>query len=204
MTEHIKQHLGQDPVLAQIMTHIELPLLEVQLHPYEALLKAIIYQQLSTKAADTIFGRFEALFGGILPSPELLIEMDHDLLRGVGVSHQKIGYLKNIAEYFSVATNFDRDWTHIPDETILAELTQIKGVGEWTVHMVLMFNLSRPDVFPTKDLGIKLGMQQLYQLDLPEKALLQRMTEIAERWKPYRSYGSRLVWKARDKKGVKG
>ncbi|MBK7478168.1 MAG: DNA-3-methyladenine glycosylase 2 family protein [Haliscomenobacter sp.] len=196
----------------KIMTHLALdsrlkPLLETLPFPpapgpnpdiFVDLLSSIISQQLSVKAADTIYKRFCSLFPGGTPKAELLLSMQPESLRTVGLSTQKASYVCNVAGFFQERSLFERDWNALSDEEILHTLTQIKGVGKWTTEMLLMFSLGRPDVFPADDLGIQQGMQKLYQLDLEGKPLRKAMEEIAAPWRPFRSYACYYLWRWKD------
>ncbi|MEM9835366.1 MAG: DNA-3-methyladenine glycosylase 2 family protein [Bacteroidota bacterium] len=196
LTPDVKAHLAKDPKLAPI-----LEIATVEPRPdfggdvYFGLLRSIAYQQLSGKAAGTIFGRFLQLFADEYPDPEQLIALPESTLRGVGLSRAKVNYVQNVATFFQEEGLFQIDWSTLSDEEILAKLTQIKGVGKWTVEMVLMFILHRPDLLPLNDLVIRNRMIQLYDLGhLKGRAQTQALTEVAEAWRPYRSWGSRLMW----------
>lgn len=201
LSEHQKiiEHLSQDEKLASILPLVELPSIIAKPDVYPELLRAIAGQQLSVKAAATIYARFEALFGNACPTPEILLETSLDDLRSVGMSRQKSQYLLNIAETFIDNNWIVRDWQAVDKETILSDLTAIKGVGEWTVQMILMFALDRKDVFPIKDLGIRQAMIKLYEPKAEKgKVLFTELTEIAEAWKPYRSYACHALWRWKD------
>lgn len=161
---------------------------------FEALSKSIVSQQLSTKAAATIYARFEqSLEFNVIPSHVLRIADDH--LRGTGLSRQKVIYLKELARHFDPYDGQDEHLELLDNVRIIEELTTIKGIGKWTAEMFLMFYMRREDIFPIDDLGIRLGMGQLYRLSPEEKDFRQRLTQIAERWKPYRSIACRYIWK---------
>jgi DNA-3-methyladenine glycosylase II len=115
------------------------------------------------------------------------------------LSYQKANYIKNIGQHWIDNNHFATDWTSMSDEAIIDDLVQIKGVGIWTVQMVLIFSLMREDVFPINDLGVRQGMFFLYNIKEEGKEQLKKMESIAEKWKPYRSWGARLMWKHYDK-----
>jgi DNA-3-methyladenine glycosylase II len=162
--------------------------------PYGALLRAIVGQQLSTKAAESIFQRLVAMFDGRGPTPRELIEADPDELRAAGLSRAKVAYLRDLAERVEDGElELDR-LRELPDEEVSAQLTAVKGIGQWTADMFLMFNLGRPDVLPVGDLGIRNAMQRLY--DLPAKPSAAELTRIAEPWRPHRSLASLYLWTA--------
>ncbi len=166
---------------------------------YYSLIRSIAGQQLSVKAADTIWGRFVELFPDLYPSPKQVVKMHEDKMRGAGFSYQKAGYIKNIAE-FSLKNKFDYTYlSKLNDEEIIEYLTQIKGVGKWTVEMLLMFSLERKNVFPSGDLGIINGMKQIYKLKLEGKELKLKCEKIAENWSPYRSIACFYIWPFKDK-----
>lgn len=194
----IHAHLAQDPLMAEVLaaTSIEWPQAKPDI--YAALLRAIVYQQLSGKAAATIHGRFLALFEDGYPHPQPLLGLPVETLRGAGLSYQKAGYLQHIAEFFIREERVLADWRSMPDEDLIQYLTQIKGVGRWTVEMLLMFTLDRPDVLPLDDLGIQQAMVLRYGITEKGRLLKQRMTEIARPWQPYRTYASMYLWRWKD------
>lgn len=192
----IATHLAKDPKLPPILA-----IAQVEERPdfggdvYFGLLRAIAYQQLSGKAANTIFLRFLGLFPDEYPEAERLLAFSEPELRRVGLSRAKANYMQNIAEYFTEHRLFQIDWTALDDESVLERLTAIKGVGKWTAEMVLMFILHRPDVLPLDDLVVRKRMVELYELgELKGKAQTKALEAVAEIWRPYRSWGSRLMW----------
>jgi DNA-3-methyladenine glycosylase II len=190
--------LAQDAKLAPLLTMIELPEWpEQQPDVYATLLDSITSQQLSVKAAATIHQRFLDLFEDHYPDPNILIDLSPETLRQVGLSGQKSQYLRNTAAFFLENNLMQYNWKQHTEEEIVQLLTQIKGVGRWTVEMILMFSLHFPDVFPIDDLGVQQAIIKLYEIspDLKGKPLRKTMTEIAEPWRPYRSYASRYLWK---------
>jgi DNA-3-methyladenine glycosylase II len=157
---------------------------------------------LSGKAAATIHGRFLDLFPEAYPFPEALLALDLPTLRSAGLSRQKATYIQNVAEFFQRENLIGKDLADMDDETVIRYLTQIKGVGRWTVEMLLMFTLNRPDVLPLDDLGIQQAMQLLYNFEEKGRALKKRMLELAEPWRPYRTYASLYLWRWKDSGGV--
>jgi len=166
---------------------------------YFSLLRAIAGQQLSVRAAETIWDRFLKLFKSGYPDPKAVLKMDVEKMRGAGLSYQKAGYLKNIAQ-FAVEKGLDFDHLNEKeDEDLIEYLVQIKGVGKWTVEMLLMFSLGRKDVFPKDDLGIQNGMRSLYGFEAEtKKELHASMEKIAEKWRPYRSLACLYIWRHKD------
>ena len=164
---------------------------------YGALVRSIVGQQLSTKAARAIYGRLCARFGGRTPSPgEVLADDAEELRAAAGLSRAKVSYLRSLAEHVrSGALELER-LDELSDEDIVAELTAVRGLGEWSAHMFLMFHLDRPDVLPVGDLGIRRAVMEVYGLgELPSPAELQR---IALPWRPHRTLACRYLWRSLD------
>jgi DNA-3-methyladenine glycosylase II len=162
--------------------------------PFQALVHAIISQQLSTKAAATIAARFTSLFPGGFPTPARVAATPDATLRGVGLSGQKLGYLRDLCQRIqSGALPLDAIEA-MPDAEVIAALTQVKGIGTWTAEMFLMFRLHRPDVLPVGDLGIVKAIQQQYRLRKTPKP--ERLLEIGEAWRPYRSVACWYLWRS--------
>ena len=164
---------------------------------YGALLRAIVGQQLSVQAARAIYGRMTERFGGRTPSPrELLDDEPEELRTAVGLSRAKVAFLRSLAEHvLDGELELDR-LEQLSDDDILVELTAVKGLGTWTAHMFLIFQLERPDVLAVGDLGVRRAVQRAYGLDgLPSADELER---LAEPWRPYRSAACRLLWRSLD------
>lgn len=165
---------------------------------YSSLVAAIINQQLSVAAAKTIHTRFMGLFKNKMPSYVQLIKTSPELLRSAGVSNQKAGYLKNIAQFgIDYGLNYHelKEWE---DEKLIEYLTQIKGVGRWTAEMILMFNLNRLDVLPIDDIGIQNAYKKLYGINKTGKALKSHLLKHARIWSPYRSIACMYLWQWKD------
>lgn len=190
--------LSQDPVMAGIISQGEEIVQEPHEDIYLSLLSSIISQQLSTKVARVIKGRFLALFPGEYPQPDRVLEMQEEELRGVGLSFQKIGYIRNVAAFAREGQLDYQVISQLEDEDLIRHLVQIKGVGRWTAEMILMFTLVRPDVFPVDDLGIQNAMKKQYGLSQTGKTLLSEMSRIAEAWRPHRTLASRYLWQSLD------
>ena len=188
--KHLKQ---ADKKMGRLIAEYEKPEFKKDLNYFEALVRAIVYQQLSGKAAATIYKRFKNLFiKNKYPSPIMVMEKSHEELRSVGLSNQKASYIHNIADAFYTGA-IPKDINIIGDKEVIECLTTIKGVGPWTAEMFLMFTLNRPDVFPVTDLGIQKGFQLFFQLDkLPRP---DQMMEKAESWRPYRTLASWYLWR---------
>jgi DNA-3-methyladenine glycosylase II len=198
MNQLALNHLNQDEKLRQVIASTEITIREAHNDVYYELFDSIISQQLSVKAATTICNRFLDTFPNRYPTPDLVLERDIESLRAVGLSGQKAGYLRNVAQFALDTDMRQRDWSIMSDEEIISYLTTIKGVGKWTVQMILMFTLQRQDVFPIDDLGIQQGMVKIYGLTETGKVLKQRMEEIATAWQPYRTLACRYVWRWKD------
>jgi len=163
---------------------------------YEALARAIVGQQLSTKAARSIWARVTELFGGGTPSPGDLIAVEPEKLREAGLSWSKVGFLKDLAEQVD-AGRLDLDrLSRLSDDDVVAELVQIKGIGRWTAEMFLIFSLLRPDVFPLDDLGLQKGIRRSYFKG--RKVSVRTMTRLGEAWRPWRSVATWYLWRSLD------
>ncbi len=193
-------HLQQDTLLKRVIEQTVLPVYSPSRRIYYDLLDSIVSQQLSVKAATVIFNRFCTLFPDNYPHPELVIVLDPIQLRSVGLSGQKANYLQNVATFFLQNDLENYPWDTMSDAEIIDFLSQIKGVGKWTVQMLLIFTLGRPDIFPIDDLGIQQAMARLYGLTETGKELKKRMLELAEPWQPHRSLASRYLWRWKDTK----
>lgn len=161
---------------------------------YGALLRAIVGQQLSTKAARTIYLRVLDLFGGTTPSPQQLLDAEEAALRGAGLSGRKVEYIQDLARHvLSGELELDR-LEELSDEQVIAEIVAVRGLGQWTAEMFLLFHLERPDVLSGGDLGIRKAIQIEYELDempAPEEAVA-----LSERWSPHRSLASLYLWES--------
>ena len=164
------------------------------------LVEAIVSQQLSTRDAATIYGRLRALLpNGGTPTPEALMPLTDEVLRGAGLSRQKLGYMRDLSRKMLDGSINTAALNDMSDDEIVAELTKIKGIGRWTVEMLLIFRLTRPDVFPAGDLGIVKAVQKAYNLrKTPD---VKRLHAIADRWRPYRSVASWYLWASLENKG---
>lgn len=196
-------HLQREPYLGPVISQIEMPDFTASGNVYADLLESIVSQQLSIKVADVIYNRFLNLFPDNIPHPDRVVAIEFEQLRSVGLSNQKASYLQNVAR-FAIENDLQNiHWASMSDDEITAYLTQIKGVGKWTVQMLLMFTLARPDVFPADDLGIQQAMQRLFNIEENNPRLLKiRMTELAEPWRPWRTVACRYLWRWKDTKGV--
>ena len=189
--------MRRDPVIATLIRqHGACGLAASQrADPFHALLHAIIAQQLSTKAAKTIEGRFTALFEGG-PTPSAVARVPDDKLRAVGLSGQKVKYIRDLcARIVDGSLNLEA-LTSLADDEVIAALTKVKGIGRWSAEMFLMFRLHRPDVLPVDDLGIVNAVKNVYRLR--KRPTADRIRKIGEAWRPYRSVASWYLWRSLD------
>lgn len=184
----------KDPKIEQISNTVNLPELTKTKDIYLDMIEIIISQQLSAKIAKIIYNRFLELFEKNYPSPKELINTDDITLRGAGLSQAKTRYVKNLAEF---ALNNNLSLSHVDsltDDEIVELLTKVKGVGKWSVEMLLIFSLNRPDVFPYDDLVIKKSMIEVYGIKKEGKDLIDQMIKISGKWKPNRTLATRYLW----------
>ena len=199
MTEHIQAHLAaSDPVMAALIGAVGPCALEAEdeIHPFQALAQAIAHQQLNGTAADTILKRLVATCGaGSFPSPQRVLDAPVATLRAAGFSFAKVAALKDLAAKTLASLVPDHAaLAALADEEIVARLTQVRGIGRWTVQMLLMFRLGRPDVLPVDDFGVRAGFRAAYGLrSLPHPKALAAW---GERWKPFRSAAAWYLWRA--------
>jgi len=189
---HLKQ---SDPVLRAIIERVGPCRIEFGEPEFCSLAESIVYQQLNGRAAATIFSRFAALAGDPV-TPEGILKLSDEQLRGVGLSKQKSSYLKDLAAKTSAGLlNFSR-LHELSDEEVVEHLTQVKGVGVWTAHMFLIFSLRRADVLPTGDYGVQMAMRKLYKKrKMPKPDVMEK---IARAWVPYRSIACWYLWRSLD------
>ena len=184
------KQLKQDDKLGPLIEeHGELEI-EASENPFERLVTSIVNQQLSTQSAEAIMGR---LFDSFEITPEALLDADEEKLNDVGLSRQKIDYIRSAASHFIEDDLSTEKFSEMSDEEVIDELTDIHGVGDWTAKMYMIFVLGREDVFPVEDLGIRNAMEELYGLESRSE-----MRGKAEDWRPYRSLASRYLWKSVD------
>ncbi len=193
-------HLQKDKRLAKILgTEVH----ELKLHKNIPLrlMASIMSQQLSTKVAQVIYKRFLELYKGKEPKPQQVLDTPSEQLRAIGLSNAKVSYVKNVAEFCIEHKITDKKLLAMENDEIIELLTQIKGVGRWTVEMLLMFTLGREDVFAPDDLGIQQAMIKAYKLDNSDKkALREKMLKLSEKWSPYRTYACLHLWSWKDNK----
>lgn len=187
-----------DAVLAQLVQKYGPCTIQPHTNHYGELVSAIIGQQLSEKAGATIYKRFLTLFDGKLPTPEQIIATDKEAIRAIGCSYSKAGYMKDLAQHI---IDGRLDLAHIstlPNDEVIRQLVAVKGIGEWSAHMFMMFSLGRLDILPTGDLGIRKAMMQLYDLpELPKPSVMLEIS-ITHDWAPYQSVACWYLWQSLD------
>lgn len=197
---HIIRHLKKDAILNPVIQKANPVVEKPSVSLFEHLTRSVLAQQLSTKAAATIYGRFRNHFPGSALYPEQVLNTPVDDLRRLGLSGQKASYVHNISRHFLENDLMNVDWHRLTDDEIIDRLLPIKGVGLWTIQMILIFNLLREDVFPVDDLAIRQRMIAWYRPDGKGPVLRQNLHAIAEKWRPYRSWACRYIWAAADLK----
>jgi DNA-3-methyladenine glycosylase II len=194
------RHLSLDPAFAGLIIRIGRPRLtpERDRSPYEALIRAIAHQQLHGRAAEAILGRFVALYPGIpFPTPEMVLASEDSVLRGCGFSLGKIAAIRDIcAHALNGIVPSRRAAARLSDEALIERLTAIRGVGRWTVEMLLIWTLGRADILPVDDFGVREGYRVLYGLDAQPRP--RDLAEIGLAWAPWRSYAAWYLWRASD------
>jgi DNA-3-methyladenine glycosylase II len=196
-------HLSKDKKLAKVIIGSEPVQLKSHKNICLRLCASIMSQQLSTKVASVIFNRFIELFNGREPTAKLIATMPFDKLRAIGLSNAKTQYVLNVAQFAIDHSLTDQNLKKMNDEEIIELLTQIKGVGRWTVEMLLMFTLGREDLFSADDYGVQTAMKNLYKLDdSNKKEFKAKIQKISNKWAPYRTYACLYLWQWRDKSPV--
>jgi DNA-3-methyladenine glycosylase II len=189
-------HLSKaDPILARIIAKVGPVGITPRRERFQALARAIIFQQLAGAAANAIYGRFVAMFpGDEFPTPEQVLDKSVPELRAVGLSEKKALYIRDLAEHIRDGKlNFHQFHTMTDDE-IIEHLTMVKGIGKWTAEMFLMFNLGRPDVMPADDLGVQNAIKRHYRMR--QRPNRKRLLKHAERWRPYRTAAAWYLWQS--------
>ncbi len=198
-----KQLSRRDPILRQFIKRHGECRLQQHTRYFETLVNSIVSQQLSTKAAETIFQRFRTLYAPAkFPKPEQIVATPDETLRSVGLSSQKLSYIKDLAAKVDAKHVHLNRISKMSDEEIIAELTQVKGIGVWTVHMFLIFSLGRLNVLPVGDLGIRMAIQRGYGFsELPKPAEIEAVA-AQNQWQPYCSVASWYLWRSLENKAM--
>ena len=193
MQEAIQHLRGSDPILSGIIDRVGDYAIQFREPNFETLVRSIIYQQLSGRVASVIFGRVAAAVGGRI-TPEAILKLRPARMRSLGLSAQKTAYIRDLARHARDRRVIFEELPELPDGDVIERLTQVKGIGVWTVHMFLIFALRRPDILPTGDLGIRNAIRRAYGLEAhPTPAEMQSM---AARWRPYCSVASWYLWRS--------
>ena len=190
----IKHFKKEDPILYELAKRIDPFVLEKSQNHFVRLVRAIVGQQLSVKAASTIFGRFEKLFKKEINAAEILKLKDDDI-RACGISYPKIKYIKDLSEKVRDKQVLLETLETADEDFIINHLTQVKGIGVWSAEMFLMFALARPDVFSIGDLGLRNAVTRLYGLKNPTN---KEILKLSTKWSPYRTYACRILWQSLD------
>ncbi len=197
-TINYKRHLAQDKVLKPLLSQKEFSL-ELRKNVFQSMIRSVVSQQLSTKVAEIIFQRFLELYESKNPTITEVLDTPFAELRKIGLSNNKAKYVLNVAAFFHEHKLTDKKLHKLSNEELIELLTQIKGIGLWSVQMMLMFVFGREDVFSDGDFGIQQSMKHLYKLTTENKKILQtEMNAIAEQWKPYRTYACLHLWHHKD------
>lgn len=192
-------HLSKDKKLAKLIAQHEPFTLQSRKNICLRLCSSIMSQQLSTKVAKVLYKRFLELYEGVEPTPQQIVATPFEKLRGIGMSNAKTQYVLNVAQFAIDHKLDDKKLKKMSDEEIIELLTQIKGVGKWTVEMLLMFTLGREDLFSVDDYGIQMAMKKLYKLDDSNKReFKEKLLKISKKWSPYRTYACLHLWHYKD------
>lgn len=199
MDTKIRNHFKKvDPILYKALEWIDtIPPLKKSDKLFEDLCESIASQQLSVKASDTIFKRFKALFPNSEVTPKPILQFTIEEMRAVGLSNAKANYIKDLAQRVVDGLVELEKFDGFSNQQVIDELVAVKGIGPWTAEMYLMFTLARPDVFSLGDLGLRNAIKKLYGIETNSKAEILR---LSEKWKPYRTYACRILWRSLDQK----
>jgi DNA-3-methyladenine glycosylase II len=201
---HYIPHLSKDKKLNKLLNATKPYKLTKRKNICTYLCASIMSQQLSTKVADVIYQRFLNLYGNKEPTPQQILDTPSEILRGIGLSNAKVSYVKNVAQ-FELEQGMDhKKLGKMENEEVIVYLTTIKGVGRWTVEMLLMFALGREDIFAIDDLGVQNAMIGIYKLDRTDKKKFREdLLKISQKWSPYRTYACMHLWRWKDNTPVK-
>ena len=183
----------RDPVMGGIMRRFPKVHITPRGDPFHTLARAIVGQQISVKAAQSVWNKFSLLVENV--TPQKVLAKKRPQLRACGLSDRKVEYIADLAQHFADGKIHVHRWPGMGDEEIIAELTEVRGIGRWTAEMFLMFNLMRPDVFPLDDLGLQKGIRLCY---FKKSVSLNRMRKLGETWRPWRSVATWYLWRSLD------
>jgi DNA-3-methyladenine glycosylase II len=193
--EEAVAHLRQaDPIMAAIIDRVGPLKIGYRRERFPSLVRAIIFQQLAGRAAQTIHDRFVNAIGGGLPTPEAVLAASDEILRGAGLSRGKMAYLRDLASHVQSGSLDFKRLPRLTDDEIIAHLTRVKGIGRWTAEMFMMFNLRRPDILPVDDLGVRTAVMKAYGMTEPPPP--KQLREFGERWKPHRTAAAWYLWQS--------
>ena len=196
---HYIPHLSRDKKLKKLLEAGQPHKLVKRKNICTYLCASIMSQQLSTKVSDVIYKRFISLYGGKEPTAQQILDTPSEILRGIGLSNAKVSYVKNVAQFETESGMAAKKLNKMTDEEVIEYLIVIKGVGRWTIEMLLMFALGREDVFAVDDLGIQNAMIRLYKLNNSDKKKLKEdMLRLSSKWSPYRTYACVHLWQWKD------
>ena len=199
------EHLSKDKKLAKVLTGQQPFKLKIRKNIPLRLCASIMSQQLSVKVAEVLFRRFLEIYDGEEPSSQQIVDTSFERLRSIGLSNAKVSYVHNVAHFCMEHKIDDKKLKKMSDDDIIKLLTQIKGVGKWTVEMILMFTLGRPDIFAIDDYGIQSAMKKIYGLDdSNKKEFREKLLKISAKWSPYRTYACLHLWNWKDNKPLNG
>jgi DNA-3-methyladenine glycosylase II len=199
--EEILLHFDErDPVIAGVVREYGPMKLKRNRNYFVVLCKAIIGQQISIRAAESITGRFHDLFAGRAPTFEKVLGLESEHLRSVGLSRQKVAYIQDLARHFQEKIIRPRQFHYLNDEEVIQKLIQVYGIGRWTAEMFLIFSLMRMDVLPVQDLGLQAGIKKLY--GLREMPSIKKMRTMGKKWHPYQTVGTWYTWRAQDSEDI--
>ncbi len=191
----------KDRTMARLLKKKIFEKIELHTHHYDAIVHSIIYQQISGAAGNSILRKFKGLYGGKLPKPSQFLATKEAKVRAAGISPQKYSYIKDLCEKIESGQLELKKFSRMPNDQIILELDDVRGIGRWTAEMFLMFSLGRTDVLPMDDLGIRNSIKRVYKLKaLPEREF---MSKLEEKWRPYNSIASLGLWFSHDNKEVK-
>ena len=191
------KHLQNDPVMAELINRFGILKITTSKKIYEEIVSSIVSQQLSVKAASTIWNRFIDLFPERQVTPDYVDLLDIEIIRGVGISYAKGRYIKDLSEKILKNEIQLNKLTTLSDEDVVDYLTKVKGIGRWTAQMILMFTLGRKNIFPTDDLGIQTAISNLYKTPKGDK---NEMMRLSESWSPFKTLACKYLWKSLDNK----
>jgi DNA-3-methyladenine glycosylase II len=190
--------MKKDRVMRRLVPQFAGVCLESRGDAFITLARSVVGQQISVKAAQTVWDRFQALMRKVTPAAVLKLEVD--AMRGSGLSARKVEYLRDLAQHFANKRVHVKDWSEMDDEAIIDELVAIRGIGRWTAEMFLIFHLMRPDVLPVDDVGLINGVSRLYFSE--EAVSRSELREVAQAWAPYRSVATWYIWRSLDPQPV--